>query len=158
MDPGGGRTYFWRRGKRRVLLGETVVVRGEWTASPLPGDKALIVGGTFPDGEGTIVAPRAWVLDADGVHATEPLQLPRMNHVAVALSDGRVLIAGGETDHRHRLSSAEIFDPATNLWTEAAPMRSGRISHSAALLPDGRVLVLAGYGGSTGASRFVPTR
>jgi len=155
--PGGGRRYFWERGKRRKALGHTLAIQGEWTATAIPGGRALVVGGWFQDGQERLVAPRAWIVDAEGgVSATEPLAEPRTNHVAVALRDGRVLVAGGESDERHRLSSAEIYDPDPGTWTRVEPMRSGRISHAAAALPDGRVLVLGGYGGSADTARFIP--
>ena len=158
-DPGGGRRFAWVRGKRRKDLGRVLAVQGEWTATPIPGGRALVVGGWFRDGQDVLIAPRAWVVDArGGVTATEPLTEPRTDHVAIALRDGRVLVAGGRTDQRHRLSSAEIYDPDAGSWTPVDPMRSGRISHTGALLPDGRVLVLGGYGGSTQTSRFVPSR
>jgi hypothetical protein len=156
-DPGGGRHYFWVRDKKREPLGRTLAVQGKWTASPIPGGHALVVGGWFRDGQDELVAPMAWVVDAEGgVTATEPLVAARMNHVAVALRDGRVMVMGGESDPRHQLSSAEVYDPDLGTWALVEPMRSGRISHTAALLPDGRVLVLGGYGGSAQASRYVP--
>lgn len=156
-DPGGGRHYFWVRDKERKPLGRTLAVQGKWTASPIPGGRALVVGGWFRDGQDELVAPMAWVVDAEGgVKATEPLVAARMNHVAVTLRDGRVMVMGGESDPRHRLSSAEIYDPDLGTWALVEPMRSGRISHTAALLPDGRVLVLGGYGGSAQTSRYVP--
>jgi hypothetical protein len=41
-------------------------------------------------------------------------------------------------------ASAEVYDPATNMWTPAAPMHVGRSGHTATRLGDGRVLVAGG--------------
>lgn len=57
-----------------------------------------------------------------------------------ALSDGRVLVAGG-VDANSIIASADIYDPGTNSWSAAASMNIGRAYHSAALLPDGSILV-----------------
>ncbi len=68
--------------------------------------------------------------------------VPRIQHVAVLLRDGRVLVAG----HNGNASdSAEIYDASTDTWTAAASMNQWRASPSAALLTDGRVLVSGGF-------------
>jgi hypothetical protein len=69
---------------------------------------------------------------------------PRERSVAVTLASGKVLIAGGctPTDDtgRWNLASAELFDPATGLFTPTGSMTAERDLSSAILLPDGRVL------------------
>lgn len=80
------------------------------------------------------------------------MTVARYQHAAIKLSDGRVLVAGGciaygcaaDTD------SVEIFDPPTNRFAKAAPMKIHRADFTATLLDDGRVLVAGGYN-STGA-------
>jgi hypothetical protein len=73
---------------------------------------------------------------------------PRAGHVAVRLGDGRVLVAGGwyeagaETFNAD--VTAEIFDPATQTFTEVGSMETPRADAAALLLPDGRVLVTGG--------------
>ena len=51
---------------------------------------------------------------------------PRTWHSAVLLDDGRVLVAGGHTPSGVT-NSAEIYDPATGMWsrTGAMPRRAG---------------------------------
>lgn len=61
------------------------------------------------------------------------------------LADGRIFACGGYNAALSVVSSAEIYDPATGVWTAVtAPMHSGRIYHTATLLQDGRVLITGG--------------
>ena len=74
---------------------------------------------------------------------------PRLNdarwlHTATLLANGKVLIAGGESD-TSRLASAELYDPATNAITRTGSMASARMFATATLLPNGKVLVTGGY-------------
>lgn len=80
----------------------------------------------------------------------------RYGHVAVALRDGRVLVAGGLDDMRHGvLSSTALFDPSRGV-SPAAPMHAARYRPAAALLGDGTVLVTGGEGGDRSADRYFP--
>ena len=63
---------------------------------------------------------------------------------ATLLSDGRVLIVGGLVDATPRLSSAEIYDPATGTFSPTGSMPDARFLSSATLLADGRVLISGG--------------
>jgi hypothetical protein len=71
----------------------------------------------------------------------------REQHVAVTLSSGNVLIAGGY-NNRH-LKSVEIFNPVTGLFTtvENLELFQPRSGAAGVLLPSGRVLVAGGYNG-----------
>jgi N-acetylneuraminic acid mutarotase len=62
---------------------------------------------------------------------------------AIRLVSGRVLIAGGAVGAT-ALSSAEIYDPTTEVWTATGSMTTARFQHSTTLLADGRVLVVGG--------------
>jgi hypothetical protein len=71
----------------------------------------------------------------------------------VRLLDGRVLVVGGYVDAPFPgevLRSTEIFNPATGLWSPAAPMSAPRHAAAAITLKDGRVLVAGG------TTRFFP--
>jgi hypothetical protein len=81
------------------------------------------------------------------------MSTPRSSFAAALLEDGRVLVAGGWNDGR--LSSAETYDPARNLWAGAGSMSVPRNGHGAVRLPDGRVLLAGGWS-STGT--FWPVR
>jgi galactose oxidase-like protein len=74
---------------------------------------------------------------------TQPMHHARMHANAVLLPDGTVLVVGGGQHGRFEMPvrTSELFNPATETWTEVAAQRAPRIYHSTALLlPDGRVL------------------
>ena len=76
-------------------------------------------------------------------HVGQPLSTPRRLLPFVQLMDGRVLAAGGH-DGTRTLSSAELFDSVTGLWSSAGSLKVARRSHAAVTLADGRVLVVGG--------------
>jgi len=65
---------------------------------------------------------------------------------ATLLNDGRVLVAGGGTsDGGAAVSSADVYDPATGVFTPTTgSMSTGRYHHKATLLNNGRVLLTGG--------------
>jgi hypothetical protein len=66
------------------------------------------------------------------------------------LKEGQVLVTGGlGGSDLASLSSAEIYDPAINVWSTVQEMHSSRAAHTATLLADGKVLVAGGASGST---------
>ena len=72
----------------------------------------------------------------------------RAAQTATLLPGGKVLVAGGRTPDSDAVTSAELYDPATNTWSSAGTMSAPRASATATLLPDGQVLVAGGYTGS----------
>ncbi|MEP6822659.1 MAG: kelch repeat-containing protein [Chthoniobacterales bacterium] len=73
--------------------------------------------------------------------------VPRDNHTATLLADGRVLVAGGLTQMGADFpttATCEIYDPATNSWAFTGTLHEARENHAAILLADGRVLVAGG--------------
>jgi hypothetical protein len=77
-------------------------------------------------------------------------QLPGNGGRAVALPDGRVLVAGGivwdsfngGTDHP--IARAEVWDPATGEWTRVSDMSTPRTNHVLALV-EGRAMSCGGF-------------
>ncbi len=90
----------------------------------------------------------ALLFSAGRAHATEsvgPMATGRSSHVAIPLQDGRALLAGGFLpSSASATSSAEIFDPATGLFSPTASLATARARAAAARLADGRVLVAGG--------------
>jgi MYXO-CTERM domain-containing protein len=78
---------------------------------------------------------------------TAPMKTGRAEHALVLLPTGKVLAAGGaDADYPSVVATAtaELYDPATGLWTDTAPMSTPRTRVAAALLPNGTVLVAGG--------------
>jgi hypothetical protein len=89
----------------------------------------------------SVAAP---ALVAAGRAFTGRLITPRYAHTATLLPDGRVLVAGGYNNGP--LTTAEIYTPASGLWTPTGSMSTARSNHTATLLGDGTVLVAGGTG------------
>jgi hypothetical protein len=87
-------------------------------------------------------AAQASTADASWLSAGAPVAL-RRNHTATLLSDGRVLLAGGQSGESP-LASAEICDPWAGRCTATGAMIEARYTHTATLLPNGKVLVTGG--------------
>jgi hypothetical protein len=80
---------------------------------------------------------------------TGSMNVDRYGHSAVLLPSGKVLVMGGANSANSFLSSAELYDPATETWTTTGPMTHARNNFTPILLQSGKVLV-AGGGGSNG--------
>ena len=79
----------------------------------------------------------------------------RSGHTATLLPSGKVLVAGG-SDWNNSFSSAELYDPATELWTPTGSLNATNGYVTATLLANGKVLV-AGGGDSASAELYDPT-
>ena len=73
------------------------------------------------------------------------MAVPREQHTATLMSDGRALIAGGWNGERS-LAEVEIFDSDINSWLRIDPLGHPRWGHTATTLLDGRVLIIGGVG------------
>src|SRR5438309_10268023 len=68
---------------------------------------------------------------------TGGLNAARSAHTATLLPNGKVLVAGG--NNSARLTSAELHDPSTGVWTTTGSLNTARASHTATLPPNGKV-------------------
>lgn len=81
----------------------------------------------------------------DPAWSTAPsMSTARSSHTATVLKDGRVLVVGGQSSFTNSLSTAEIYDPASNTWSAGPSLPEARYGHTATRLLDGRVLVSEG--------------
>jgi hypothetical protein len=81
-----------------------------------------------------------------GFILTGSLNTARYGATATLLANGMVLVAGGAdtTAIGGGLTSAELYDPATGMFTPTGSLSTPRFNHTATLLNDGRVLVVGG--------------
>jgi hypothetical protein len=117
-----------------------------WDRPPLPpgSDRCRVSVRWQPDAVSypAIVDP-AW-------SSTASMASARAGHVGFALSNNRVLVAGGLGSTFLPLRSAEVYDPTTRTWAATGSMAVPRSLHAAALRGNGHVLV-AGGNGAAGA-------
>lgn len=133
--------------------------RYAFAAVALADGRALVVGG-LNEGDGLGQGGHqsfssAYVFDpAPGREAWEKVGLmdvARTAPAAARLLDGRVLVAGGyyyapaapgEPWFGRALATAELFDPATGLFSRVGSMGQARAGAAAVTLTDGRILVV----------------
>src|SRR5206468_8141724 len=112
-------------------------------------NRVMLVGGYNGSGQPTSSAEIIDLADpAPRWQLTAHMSFARMEHNAVLLPDGKVLVIGGRSDNDSTptpVLTPEIFDPAGRTWTSVAPHSVARRYHSTAvLLPDARVLAAGG--------------
>jgi N-acetylneuraminic acid mutarotase len=78
------------------------------------------------------------------VVAAPSLSTARSNHTATLLTNGKLLVVGGQDGSNAPLSSVERYDPFANTWSAGAALTTARSDHTATLLDNGRVLVVGG--------------
>lgn len=146
FDP---RTRTWSR------VASMSVPRNQATATSLADGRILVVGGQGIIGcecEGSSSGPPEVYATTESFDpatntwttAAGSLAAGRFGHVATPLTDGRVLLTGGELAGWSRTAAAEVYDPAIGAFIPAGSMDHPRFAHAATLLTDGRVLVTGG--------------
>ncbi|MDP8961060.1 MAG: kelch-like protein, partial [Actinomycetota bacterium] len=133
------------------------------TMTVLPDGTVLVTGGTGETGTSSqgsqSVRPLAAAELFNPATGTwtpvGDLLVPRFEHTATRLPDGRVLIAGGigsEGGAVAAVASAELYDPATRTFARTGQMTQPRSDHAAVILAGGRVLAVGGDGGESALS------
>ncbi len=177
-------TWTW------TVTGSLHTARSGHTATLLANGKVLVVGGMNSSGylpthygveqyntdDGTWAVPPASCNLCHPASAPFPaaldsrptghLHVERSQHTATLLSNGKVLVAGGQTGSS-LANATELYDPATGFWSlwpltarscttchtappsdasdkPAGHLHTPRYGHTATLMPDGTVLVTGG--------------
>lgn len=108
-------------------------------------NKVFVAGGTH-DHSGGGATGTAEIIDLSAQTPlwtfVNPMHMPRYHANLVILADGTFLEVGGAQTSRYGtpVQVPELYDPATDTWTEMATQTNPRTYHSTALLlPDGSV-------------------
>lgn len=141
-----------------VATANLIKPRGSHTATRLPDGRVLLAGGWTwgysvewdTDIQEPLAVTEAYDPLTDTWTALASMATRRERHGAALLPSGKVLVAGGRTMAEGTVFSttntAELFDPATNSWSPAAPLNAARLAHTMTALPSGHVIVAGGSG------------
>lgn len=138
--------------ERFSATGTMVIRQGAATATVLSDGRVLVVGGleSDPGSNVTAVSDAVQIYDpATGTFALAGrLPTPRLEHAAVPLADGDVLVMGGKAewspaaDTPAALTDALRWDHETGEFVPAGSMTRGRKGFLATRLQDGKVLMI----------------
>jgi N-acetylneuraminic acid mutarotase len=146
--------------------GSLNTAREEHTATLLPNGKVLVAAGY--DGyswvsSDLLASAELYDPSTGNWSPTGSLNTARSGHTATLLPSGQALIVGGYNIDAYsnavELASAELYDPATGIWTPTGNLTDARHYHTATLLPNGQVLVAGGldeFGISASAELYDP--
>ena len=135
--------------------GTMATPRTNHTATRLTDDSVLVAGGGLLGG--SLETAELWRGDCACFRALKPMRTAHELHSATRLADGRVVVVGGFSamwrklpDGSQRLvqngstSAVEIFDLASESWSDGGSLSAARMTHEAVLLKNGNVALLGG--------------
>lgn len=133
------------------------MARGRWlhTATVLNDGRVLLVGGqptncTGAGGCNPEALNTAELFDpaSGAITPTGTLHFSRYGHSAALLSDGRVLVIGGETSEEfpdgNQVRTVEVYDPAIGQFSDFGQLIDGRGFHALVALNNGKFLLVGG--------------
>lgn len=114
------------------------------TTTLLPNGTVLVAGGW--NGGAVIPSAELYQPISGTFSTTGSMRTARQNYTATLLPTGQVLIAGGTNTSSGTtvVAQAELYDPATGVFTATGAMVTPRQGHSATLLPAGKILITGG--------------
>ncbi|HLG99221.1 MAG TPA: kelch repeat-containing protein [Bryobacteraceae bacterium] len=132
------------------------------SATLLSDGRVLVVGGMADTSSGANSGAEIYDPKTSKFTSAGRMVVNRRAHTATLLDDGRVLIAGGETGPLNNsnvppLNTAEIFDPASGLFSQTGSMQVQRNRFFARKLSNGKVLVGGGFFPGGAVELFDPT-
>ncbi len=149
VEGGTGADLYDPRTGSFSSAGSAVAGRSFHTATMLLNGRVLLAGGRMPpagDYNGAAALTSTVLYDPRSGSSwwSGPMALDRVYCTAALLPDGRVLLAGGNSQDAGDTATAELYDPVTAEFSSAGSMTVARSWHTATSLRDGRVLIVGG--------------
>ena len=135
--------------------GAMSVPRWDHAAALLHDGRVLVVGGSsgaddngvsFTQANGEVYDPLSGTFRA----IPSAIEVGGERTTVTTLADGRALVVSGWIQGQGTVARAQLFDPATDTFSETGAPHSGRIVHTSTLLADGRVLITGGTSSAEG--------
>src|ERR1039458_8584986 len=143
-----------------ALTGSMTIGRYAQTSTLLPTGKVLVAGGFSSDSDcfelndtPALTTTDLYDPSNNSFAPTGNMAEERAGHTATLMTNGKVLIAGGDNMGGGVLPffwvdgsvTAEVYDPATGLFTSTGNMVTPRVGQTATLLANGDVLIAGGW-------------
>ncbi|MGH9178329.1 MAG: SBBP repeat-containing protein [Acidimicrobiales bacterium] len=144
--------------------GSMAQARWSHTATLLPDGRVLVAGGTSNNTTPSLGSAELFNPDTGTWSPAASLNGPRALHAATLLREpgcaahcGKVLVAAGRpVANANTLNTAELFDPARNVWETTGNLNEARFLTEMVQVGDGRALIAGGFGPTDTAETFNP--